>query len=80
MQDSLPHREMPVGVRHRKRIAELTAERLSRNRKRVGVDGNSRNRVKVCPHLRASSTQGEKEWYRGRFKYFDFNAFVSLGY
>lgn len=34
----------------------------------VGADGNSRNRVKMCQHLRASSSD-EKEWYRGRFKF-----------
>ncbi len=35
---------------------------------RVGADGNSRDRVKMCRHLRASVSD-EKEWYRGRFKF-----------
>ena len=41
----------------------------------VGANGNSRYRVKMCWHLRASFD--EEEWYRGSVD-FNSNVFVSL--
>lgn len=40
----------------------------------VNADGYSRDRVKVCRHLRCV-LRGEEEWYRGRT---EFGSFVSL--
>ena len=43
---------MPVGVRHQAGVLNVTMEWLPEIFLRVEADGNSRNRAKVCLHLR----------------------------
>ena len=75
-----PNREMPGGVRHRERITELAAERLSEIFLRVETDGNSRNRVKVCWHLSAPCFAWRRRVVPRKMEILNFNTFVSLSY
>ena len=43
----------------------------------VATDGNSRDRVKMCLHLKGIR-EDEEEWYRGNKQFLKFNVFVSL--
>ena len=75
-----PNREMPGGARHRERITELAAERLSEIFLRVETDGNSRNRVKVCWHLSAPCFAGRIRVVPRKIEILNFNTLVSLSY
>ena len=43
-------------------------------RLQVMPDGNSRNRVEMCWHLKSILLQGEEEWYRGNMTFFTFSS------